>query len=104
MKLFREPVAMALLVLSLVAWHHPAGHPHGRSIQSAELALEPAEEISGRGFWSALGCMGCVAGGVAIASGGWTAIVAAASFPKSSLILGACIGACVRALGGDELL
>jgi hypothetical protein len=104
MKLFREPVAMVLLVLSLTAWQHPAGHSHGRSGQSAELTLEPADEVSGRGFWSALGCMGCVVGGVAIASGGWAAIVTAASSPKSTLILGACVGACARALGVDELL
>lgn len=56
-----------------------------------------AEDFSGSGFWSALACAGCIAGGVAIASGGIGAILAATRVPGSTLAVGACIAACVDA-------
>jgi hypothetical protein len=94
MMLLREPVAMTLLVLSLTVWQHPAEQPSQIGTRSTEPLVESVEDISGRGFWTAIGCMGCLVGGIAIASRGWPAIVAAASLPKSSLVFGACIGAC----------
>lgn len=56
------------------------------------------EDFEGSGFWSALACAGCIAGGALIAYGGVGAIVAAARTKGSTLVLGACIAACVDAL------
>lgn len=56
-----------------------------------------AEDFEGNGFWSALACAGCAATGFLIVSGGWGAILAAASIRGSTLAFGGCIAACVDA-------
>lgn len=74
-----------------------AGARAGTAFEVPRASDVAAEDFEGAGFWSAVACAGCVATGVLIASGGWGAILAAASIRGSTLAVGGCIAACIDA-------
>ncbi len=58
-----------------------------------------AVQVEGRGLLSIIGCVGCVAGGLAIAMNGAAALLAAAFSEGSALAVAGCIAICADAIG-----
>jgi hypothetical protein len=58
----------------------------------------PSNDVVGRGIVEAGTCIACAGGGVAIALGGWGAILAYAAINGSTGVVAACGYACYRAL------
>ncbi len=56
-----------------------------------------AEDFTGAGIWSALGCAACAVGAAAVVWGGWGAILVASARPGSTMVAAGCIAACVDA-------
>lgn len=87
----RRYLALALM-LALLLLTTPRG------FEAPLPELPPAVEVMGSGPVSALACAGCVAGGVAIAMGGWGSILAAAASSGSALGVLGCATVCYRAI------
>lgn len=60
--------------------------------------LPPVTEVVGSVPYAALGCAGCIAGGVLVTLGGWGSVLLAAARPGSALAVAGCAYACARAL------
>lgn len=90
-----RPIVLTLCLALLGAQVATVGGPVGdRLPPPAETA-----EVVGAGWKAFLGCVGCIAAGVAMAaSGGWAAILIAAGSPGSTLALGACAGFCYHSV------
>ena len=58
----------------------------------------PSNDVVGRGIVEAAACIACAGGGVAIALGGWPAILAYAAINGSTGVVAACGYACYKAL------
>lgn len=95
MNMMRNPLAATALAIALVAVPIRQSGPPESLTPPPDIAL--LEDVEGRGFWAAMACAGCVAGGVALAFGGWGTILVAAAAEGSTLVLAGCIGACVLA-------
>lgn len=64
----------------------------------AELGAPNAPD-SGRGWATAVTCVGCIGGGVGIAmTGGLAAVLAASFIPGSTLVVAGCVYACYDAV------
>ncbi len=87
MSVVRKMVALLLLVTFALGVAPARGH-------AVAQPQTPAAQVQGGSFWTALACAGCVAGGIAIASGGAGAILVAAATEGSTLVAAACVGAC----------
>jgi RHS repeat-associated protein len=90
MRRFKGNVALVLTVAMLLSLQLHRAPP-----SSSQPPAAP-EAVAGGSFWTALACAGCAAGAIAIVSGGWGAILAAAATEGSTLVAAACIGACVE--------
>jgi len=92
MNVVKRGMVLAVLLAAMSgAMVAPAGRADSQTV--------PASEVMGRASWGAtLACAACVAGGAAIAAGGFAAIFMAVHAPGSAVILGACIGSCAEAL------
>ena len=94
-KMLRSNVRVLTLGLCLaVLGMHSAGQP-GASFGTGEPPAA-AEDVTGTGWKTFVACVGCLAAGIGIASGGVPAIVVAASVPGSTLALAGCIAACAN--------
>jgi hypothetical protein len=86
----RKAVALtAILALTLV------GPMSARSAVPSPVDL--TTDVRGEGFWSALTCMGCAGGAIAIASSGVGAVLVAIAVEGSTLVVAGCVGACIAA-------
>ncbi len=68
----------------------PTATAPAESVASAATA----EDVRGAGWKAFAACVGCIVGGITIATGGLVSILAAAAVPGSTLALGGCIAAC----------
>lgn len=93
-------VFTALLTLTLVA-----GFVTPRLHGSTEVAppdspitYDVSSDVEGRGFMSAIGCVGCIGGGAFIMSNGISAVLTAAAVKGSAIAAATCVALCKDAI------
>jgi len=93
-------VFTVLLALSLIAGFTTprlqAASERGSEASPAEF--DPAADVEGRGIISAVGCAGCLGGGVLIISSGAGSLLSAAGARGSALAAVTCIAICKDAI------
>lgn len=93
-------VLSVLLTLSLVAGFaipRVQALPDSSSPAPTELSARDSDP-EGRGFFSVIGCVGCVGGGMLILSNGLTATLAALSAKGSAIAAVTCVAICSDAI------
>ena len=65
MNMMRNPLAATALAIALVAVPIRQSGPPESLTPPPDIAL--LEDVEGRGWWAAMACAGCVAGGIALA-------------------------------------
>ena len=68
------------------------------SSEAPSAVLDAAVDVEGRGLFSAIGCMGCIGGGVILMSGGSTLVLAAVAAEGSAIAAATCLALCREAI------
>ena len=89
-------MSISSIVLSLAA---SAGPLSALATLQSAVAPDPASLMGQGPGMAAIACATCVGGGVAIALGGWGAVLVASLRAHSLGVLWACGGSCLTALG-----
>lgn len=88
-------VVMATLCVAMLGTTPFGG---GAVAPSAIPGISAPGDVEGQGWQSALACLGCVAGAVAIIGSGSGAILTAMAVNGSTLVAAGCIGMCYDAV------